>query len=339
MNRTIRSLSVVLAAAVLLSGCGPAADGPATSLGNSGSSPRSADTAQTPSPTATPTATLSPVVAPVASVAPTTPRKSSTPKPAVPVTALAAVEKLTVKGRGPKTGYTRAQFGQAWFDTDRNGCDTRNDVLRRDLTSRQMKNACKVLAGTLAPDPYTGTSIRFVYGGASEVDIDHLVALSDAWQKGAATWPAGKRLALANDPLNLLAVDSSTNRSKGDGDTATWLPPNKAFRCTYVARQVAVKGRYAIWVTAAERGAMTRVLRTCPTMPLPGPGSASTVAALPRAAQPAPAPAPPPVPEPPASVYYANCTAVRAAGAAPIHRGDPGYASKLDGDGDGIGCE
>jgi Excalibur calcium-binding domain/Protein of unknown function (DUF1524) len=340
MNRTIRSLTVVLAAVVLLSGCGPAADGPATFLGNSGSSPSSADTAQTPSPTATPTTTLRPVVAPVSTVVPPTPPKSSTPKPAVAGTALAAVAKLTVKGRAAKTGYTRGQFGQAWFDTDRNGCDTRNDVLRRDLGSRQMKNPCKVLAGTLAPDPYTGTSIRFVYGGASEVDIDHLVALSDAWQKGAATWPAGKRLALANDPLNLLAVDSSTNRSKGDGDAATWLPPNKAFRCTYVARQVAVKGKYGVWVTSAERDAMTRVLRTCPTMPLPGPGSASTVAALPAGSTVSNPPAVQPVPAPPAgAVYYANCTAVRAAGAAPIHRGDPGYASKLDRDGDGIGCE
>ncbi len=165
------------------------------------------------------------------------------------------------------------------------------------------------------------------------------VALSDAWQKGAARWAAGKRLALANDPLNLLAVDSSTNRSKGDGDAATWLQPYKAFRCTYVARQVAVKGKYGLWVTSAERDAMTRVLRTCPSMRLPGPGSASTLAAVPRAAQPAPAPAPAPVPAPPASVYYANCTAARAAGAAPIHRGDPGYAPKLDRDGDGIGCE
>jgi Excalibur calcium-binding domain/Protein of unknown function (DUF1524) len=271
-------------------------------------------------------------------VVPTLPAAATNKLP-VAGTALAAVARLTVKGRAPKTGYTRAQFGQAWFDIDRNGCDTRNDILRRDLKSRQMQNACKVLAGTLAPDPYTGTSIRFVYGGASEVDIDHVVALSDAWQKSAATWSAGKRLALANDPLNLLAVDSSTNRSKGDGDAATWLPPNEAFRCTYVARQVAVKGKYAIWVTSAERDAMTRVLATCPSMPLPGPGSASTVAALPRAAS-SPAPQPAPAPAPPAGVtYYANCDAVRAAGAAPIHRDDPGYASKLDRDGDGIGCE
>jgi len=130
-------------------------------------------------------------------------------------TALAAIAGLTVKGRAPKTGYTRDQFGQSWFDTDRNGCDTRNDILRRDLTSRQMKNACKVMAGTLTPDPYTGTSIRFIYGGASEVDIDHVVALSDAWQKGAARWPAGKRLAFANDPLNLLAVDRLSQPIQG----------------------------------------------------------------------------------------------------------------------------
>ena len=156
--------------------------------------------------------TPSQATVPVASVTPAQTSTTPTPKAGA---ALAAVARLTVKGRAPKTGYTRAQFGQAWFDTDRNGCDTRNDILRRDLTSRQMQNACKVLAGTLAPDPYTGTSIRFVYGGASEVDIDHVVALSDAWQKGAASWPAGKRLALANDPLNLLAVDSLSQQVQG----------------------------------------------------------------------------------------------------------------------------
>ena len=131
--------------------------------------PSSADTAQTPTPTVTP----SPVIVPVR---PTTAPTATTPKRPAAGTALAAVAQLTVKGRAPKTGYTRDQFGQSWFDADRNGCDTRNDILRRDLSSRQMQNACKVLAGTLAPDPYTGTSIRFVYGGASEVDIDHIVA-------------------------------------------------------------------------------------------------------------------------------------------------------------------
>src|SRR5665811_2298995 len=294
-----------MTAVVLLSGCGPTSNPPATSTSNAQSIPSSAQTAQTPS---------VPPSSAAASAAPTTAPTSAKPKRPAAGTTLAEVARLTVKGRAPKTGYTRAQFGQAWFDTDRNGCDTRNDILRRDLASRQMQNACKVLAGTLAPDPYTGTSIRFVYGGASEVDIDHLVALSDAWQKGAASWSAGKRLALANDPLNLLAVDSSTNRSKGDGDAATWLPPYKAYRCTYVARQVAVKGKYGLWVTSVERDALVRVLTTCPTMGLPGPGSASTQAAVPRAAQPAPQPAPaavpaPVAPAPPAgAIYYANCT-------------------------------
>jgi hypothetical protein len=262
-------------------------------------------TSATPSPdlSATPAATT--VVPPVATPTPTIDPVAIAVAQARSGTALAAVALLAVKGRAPKTGYTRDQFGQSWFDTDRNGCDTRNDILRRDLVGTQMKNACKVLAGALA-DPYTGMSIRFVYAGASEVDIDHVVALSDAWQKGAAMWPAGKRLALANDPLNLMAVDASTNRSKGDGDTATWLPPNKSYRCTYVAKQVAVKGKYGLWVTAAERDAMTRVLATCPTMGLPLPGSAPTIALLPRTApQPAPAPvqpAPRPAPVQPVPV-------------------------------------
>ncbi len=121
-----------------------------------------------------------------------------------------------------------------------------------------------VLSGRLA-DPYTSTTIMFARGGASEVDIDHVVALGDAWQKGAWRWPHGERVAFANDPLNLLAVDASANRQKGDGDTATWLPANKSFRCAYVARQVSVKLKYALSVTAAERDAMRRVLARCPT--------------------------------------------------------------------------
>jgi len=242
------------------------------------------------------------------------------------------------------TGYSRDDFGQAWFDTDRNGCDTRNDILRRDLTDRSMKNSCLVLAGTLNPGPYTGKNIRFVYGGASEVDVDHIVALSDAWQKGAATWSAGTRLAFANDPLDLLTVDSGANRAKGDGDAATWLPGNTSYRCTYVARQVAVKTKFQVWVTLAERDAMLRVLSGCASMPLPAPGPAPTTAALPRNAPmptttAAPAPRPAPTATVPASVYYANCTAVRAAGVAPIRRGQPGYSSKLDRDGDGVACE
>jgi hypothetical protein len=197
------------------------------------------------------------------------------PAPAVAASgdAAAALAKLSVKGRAPKTGYDRDQFGPAWSDADHNGCDTRNDVLKRDLKNETFKprtHDCIVLTGTLA-DPYTGRSITFTRGqGTSEaVQIDHMVALSDAWQKGAQQLDAATRQNLANDPLNLLAVDGPTNMGKGDGDAATWLPPNKAFRCSYVARQVAVKAKYHLWVTAGEKNAINGVLGSCPGQKLP----------------------------------------------------------------------
>lgn len=183
--------------------------------------------------------------------------------------ALAAVDTLTVKGRAPKTGYEREKFGRAWIDVDGNGCGTRDDILKRDLSDVRFKEGrCKVASGVLADDPYTGGRVDFVRG-RSKVDIDHLVALSDAWQKGAQQWEAEKRHRFANDPLNLLAVDASANRRKSDGDAATWLPPNKAYRCTYVAAQVAVKKKYGVWVTRGERDAMQKVLRGCPDQKLP----------------------------------------------------------------------
>lgn len=104
-----------------------------------------------------------------------------------------------------------------------------------------------------------------------------MVALGDAWQKGARRWPYAKRVALANDPLNLLSVSASANRAKGDGDTAAWLPANKAFRCAYVARQVAVKRKYGLRVTRAERNAMIRVLRGCPATQLPAAGRSPVI--------------------------------------------------------------
>ncbi|GAA2444846.1 HNH endonuclease family protein [Streptomyces macrosporus] len=184
-------------------------------------------------------------------------------------TALEAVSSLTVKGRAPRTGYDRDDFGSAWIDTDDNGCGTRDDILRRDLTDVSLRSdGCEVLSGTLEEDPYTGRTVTF-RRGSSRVDIDHVVALSDAWQKGAADWPERRRVAFANDPLNLLAVSAAANRGKGDGDAATWLPADKSFRCPYVARQVAVKEKYGLWVTRAERAAMVRVLTTCPDEPLP----------------------------------------------------------------------
>lgn len=212
-------------------------------------------------------ATLS-AAAGCAVVAEATPTQADPTGPAA--TALATVG---VKGRAPKTGYSRAQFGPAWADTDHDGCDQRNQVLGRDLTGVRYRPAarpCVVLSGTLV-DPYTGERIAFVRGqGTSDVvQIDHVVALADAWQTGAQALDPATRALVATDPLNLLAVKGTVNQAKGDGDAATWLPPAIGYRCAYVARQVAVKVRYHLWVTAAEHDAMARVLATCPDRLLP----------------------------------------------------------------------
>ena len=192
---------------------------------------------------------------------------------ATEVTASSVLSSLPVKGRAPKTGYTRAQFGQTWADVDRNGCDTRNDMLKRDLTNITYKvktRDCVVLTGVLL-DRYSGETINFVRGNVSsmEVQIDHVVALSNAWQTGAFKLTLIQRTALANDPMNLFAVKGRLNLQKSDGDAATWLPPLKSFRCAYVAQQIAVKAKYSLWVTAPEKEAMTRILVACPKQLLP----------------------------------------------------------------------
>jgi hypothetical protein len=196
---------------------------------------------------------------------------SAASTPTAGARAVDVVDQLIVKGRAPKTGYAREQFGPRWADADRNGCDTRDDILNRDLSAKEWRagtHGCVVVTGILA-DPYTGRSIPFAKVDAAVVQIDHVVALSDAWQKGAAGWSTTRRLAFANDPLNLLAVDGPSNAQKRDGDTATWLPPNRSYRCRFVARQVAVKAKWHLWVTAAERDAMRRVLAQCPEQRVP----------------------------------------------------------------------
>jgi hypothetical protein len=183
--------------------------------------------------------------------------------------ALAVLNSLEVKGRAAKTGYTRSQFPH-WSDPDRNGCDARNDTLKRDLTQISFKTGtrdCKVLTGQLL-DPFSGKVITFS-STKSNIDIDHVVALSNAWQTGAAYFDKTKRQQIANDPLNLLAVDFSLNRQKGDGDAATWLPPLKSYRCDYVARQIAVKAKYGLWVTQPEKGAIIKLLEKCEGQKLP----------------------------------------------------------------------
>lgn len=183
-------------------------------------------------------------------------------------TALEGLNALPVKGRAPKTGYLRSQFGDGWQKSG--GCDTRNRILARDLTELLYEvNSCIVVSGKLK-DPYTYKTIVFTRGSgtSSTVQIDHVVALSDAWQKGAQLLTPLLREQLANDGLNLLAVDGPTNLQKSDGDAATWLPPNKPARCAYVARQVSVKLKYSLWVTGAEKNAIEDVLKDCPAQAL-----------------------------------------------------------------------
>jgi hypothetical protein len=362
-----------------------AASGCASGTGNGKPTPGSVSitdgvAATPPSPSARATSAAPATTVPHARATAVPSTTSSTPSPTIAPqlkgsqkasagTALAALEALPVKGRAPKTSYDRDQFGQAWADTDRNGCDTRNDMLARDLTGERFKPGtrdCVVLSGVL-DDPYTATEIHFRRGQdtSNAVQIDHVVALSDAWQKGAQQLSADERTALANDPLNLLAVDGPTNARKSDSDAASWLPPNKTFRCDFVARQIAVKAGYELWVTVAEKDAMGRVLSSCPDHALPTEQTAATAYRIATRSTQSPAPVPPqpstvapelipkkaltpaprrtytpaPTRQEPMSVYFKNCTAARGAGAAPVRIGDPGYARHLDRDGDGIGCE
>jgi hypothetical protein len=180
--------------------------------------------------------------------------------------ALEGLEKLSVKGRAPKTGYERTQFGNGWAKV--NGCSTRDIILYRDLDNPVLDGECSVISGTLN-DLYTGEVIEFSKDRSTEVQIDHVVALSDAWQKGAQNLTIDQRKQLANDPLELIAASGKENQAKSDGDAATWLPKYKPFRCAYIARQIAVKIKYSLWVTEAERAAMKTVLDTCPAQALP----------------------------------------------------------------------
>jgi hypothetical protein len=319
------------------------------------------------------------LIATVAGAVITTPASSSTPPPQLwrasdAVSAVAALGRLAVKGRAAKTGYTRSQFGPAWKDVDRNGCDTRSDVLRRDLRSVTLSaNGCTILSGVLT-DPYSGVVLAYPGGN---FQVDHLVPLADAWVTGAQRLTLTRRTALANDPLNLLATTATMNDRKGSGDAATWLPPRTSFRCTYVARQIAVKRIYALWITAAEKAAMARILATCPGQQLPTsastatprrvqrPSSTTTSATTSTSTTSTPTSATPTFTTTSTSATtststttvtststttstttgatdprFATCKAAKAAGYGPYYRGvDPEYSWYRDADSDGIVCE
>jgi len=178
--------------------------------------------------------------------------------PADKAGALVEISGLQTKGRGPKTGYSRDQFGEAWTDDSEgvlwagNGCSTRDDILNRDLDHVEKRDKCVVVGGQFT-DPYTDQAETFSKSQASDYPIDHIVPLSYSWQMGAAQWPADKRVQLANDPLNLTVTTVSVNSAKGGSGPASYLPPNKAIRCAYALRFAQVATKYALAVTSADK--------------------------------------------------------------------------------------
>lgn len=180
------------------------------------------------------------------------------PRPSTAVTRLVVAQPMAM------SGYARSQYGPRWKDVDRNGCDTRNDILARDLTGERKDGRCVVVSGTLH-DPYTGRTIAFTKADANAVQIDHIVPLAESWRSGAAYWTEAKRTEFANDPLNLLAVDGPANMSKGDRAPAQWLPANKAAACRYTTRYVQVKVKYALTVTEPEKTALAHTMHECRT--------------------------------------------------------------------------
>jgi hypothetical protein len=229
-----------------------------------------------------------------------------------------------------RTGYQRTKF-KLWIDANQDCQDTRSEVLRAESKAPVTDN-CAVITGEWK-SYYDGAT----WTRASDVDIDHLVPLAEAWDSGAKKWNAATRQAYANDlgdSRTLVAVTDNVNQSKGDRDPAEWMPERG--QCKYVTQWVAVKIRWSLKVDRAEKNALTREAAGCNNTTIKvtkaqiitggtsgGGGGAG----------------PTPTPTPSTSVYYANCDAVRAAGKAPIYRGEPGYSSKLDRDNDGIGCE
>lgn len=267
-NRGRTKLIPVVVAILIVGGCAQFVDG----LFDSGEmvTPTSSQPATDVAEPSTSGVTESPTGAPTPAETPA--ETASATEPGSPTQASGearqALDGLRIKGRAPKTGYDRDLFSDGWGSL--NGCDWRNRILTRDLIQKTYRDDCIVQSGILQ-DPYTGKTIEFLRGvqTSNAVQIDHVVAVSDAWQKGAQQLDAQARYRFYNDPLNLLAVDGPINAQKGDSDAASWLPPNKAFRCQYVARQVAVKAKYQLWVTQAEYDAIARVLSACPSQALP----------------------------------------------------------------------
>ena len=282
--------------------------------------------------TVAPAATAPPAPAPLPAPAPAT-TTATTAVSAPAGLALDILAAVVVEKEHP-AGYDRALFGYP-ADLDGDQCDTRSEVLQRDsITPAQVDPyGCTVVAGdwVSAYDGLTFTS-------PGDLEIDHVVALKEAWDSGAWAWTAETRLAYANDlsdTRTLRAVSVSTNRSKGDRDPSNWLPNDPNDVCPFIADWVSIKTRWNLSMDSSEAGRIRNLLDDQCLGTVIAPSPTAMVAITPVSA----APAVVPVAQPTADAYYANCTAARAAGAAPLHVGEPGYRSALDRDKDGIACE
>ncbi len=254
-------LLALMATAWVFSSCGgsdnPAPTGSTSAIPNvrpSEEPTSSPTTGPTTGPTPALTSTSS--AQPTPDISPTT--ATSTTKPSK---ALIAAQGLKVRGRAAVTDYSRDAFGSAWKDVDRNGCDTRNDILQRDFTTVVLKpgtGGCKVIGGSWT-DPYSNESYTFSEA-PSGAQIDHVVALKNAWQMGADLWNDQMRVEFANDPLNLRVTIASLNRQKSDSNAASWLPPYKPGRCVFIATQVAVKAKWTLYVTTSEKEVFLSIL-------------------------------------------------------------------------------
>jgi hypothetical protein len=170
---------------------------------------------------------------------------------------------LVVAAESHAGSYARKEFGQRWKDIDRNGCGQRDDVLARDLRDTRRQGRCVVVAGTLT-DPYTGVRVSFVKARAEQVQIDHVVALAEAWRSGAWAWTLQRREAFANDLAVLQASAGPVNQAKSDHDPGTWRPSDPARACTWARQVVRIKIRWGLSADRQEADALAAILTACP---------------------------------------------------------------------------
>lgn len=342
-----KAVLFAMASSIFLTACGQGTPTPVPELTSSSPASVSASASKSAEPTKiAPTKTAEATKAPSQTPSPS---KTSAPSSGNAATALESLKVSDLLS----TGYERDSFGSSWPDIDNNGCDTRNDILAAHMVEVKTSDGCKVKSGVLK-DSYTGEIINFSSdrsGGG--VDIDHVVALSAGWKTGMSDASSEMRESFANDPLNLLPVDAGLNRFKSDKDASEWLPSYgksngsgvvAEFDCPYVARQIAVKTKYSLWVTSSEKSAMKTVISECPALTLPTGGV--DVKNLPKASD-VEKPQPKteslktaaPQPKNGSDPDMGSCSQAKAAGYGPYTKGQVEYGFYRDGDGDGTVCE